>query len=117
MRSMTTSGRDRAHDVVVEAELLEHLRREVLDDDVGARDESLREGEAVGVTEVERDPALAEIRRVEQRRLLVELRILRRGRNAALKRIPSGRCTASTLITSAPIAASHAVRTVRPRTR
>ena len=31
------------------------------------------------------------------------------GRTAALNRMPSGRCTASTLITSAPIAASHAV--------
>ena len=78
MRTITDVGPDRAHDVVVEAELLEHPRREVLDDDVALRDELLREREAVGVTEVERDAALAEVHRVEQRRHLVELRVLAR---------------------------------------
>ena len=61
MRSMIDVGPERAHGVVVEAELLEHLRREVLDDDVGARDEPLGEREPVGMTEVERDAALAEV--------------------------------------------------------
>ena len=76
MRNITMSGRSARTVVVVEAELLEHARREVLDDDVARCDELLREREAVGMTEVERDAALAEVARVEQRRLLVELRVV-----------------------------------------
>ena len=70
--------------------------------------EPLRERDAVGMAEVERDPPLAEVRRVPERRHLVEARLLL-GRIVALKRRPSGRCTDSTLITSAPIEHSQAV--------
>ena len=69
---------DRADVVVGEPEPLHHRRREVLGDDVGRRDQPLREREPVGVAEVERDPALAEVGRVPQRRHLVEARLLLR---------------------------------------
>ena len=61
------------------------------------------------MAEVERDPPLAEVRARGTAPTSRRSAGRRCGRTAALKRMPSGRCTDSTLMTSAPIAASHAV--------
>ena len=77
MRSMTTSGRIARTVVVVEAELLEHPRREVLDDDVArARPAASRASSPSGWPRSSVMPRLPRFDGVEQRRLLVELRVL-----------------------------------------
>ena len=110
MRTITHVGSQRAHRVVVEAELLEHARREVLDHHVAARDRAAgRASRPSGWPRSSVMPALAEVRTRGTAPTSRRTSGPRCGRTAALNRMPSGRCTASTLITSAPIAESHAV--------
>ena len=69
-------GPQRAHGLVVEAELLEDARREVLHHDIGVRNELLGAREPVGMAEIQGDAALAEVHGMEEAGLLVEPRVV-----------------------------------------
>src|SRR5690606_20455857 len=56
---------------LVEAEILHDARREILEDDVGARREPAEEGAPLLARQVERQAALPEIRGLEGRAVLV----------------------------------------------